>query len=184
MLHVEQNLSNEIVLLLLREELHTRALAKLLDTNHMTVSRKLKKLVKENVLDFKAEGKNKVFFLKKTSEARSLVLAAELYKLSRILVRYPRLRTVIEHLQADPRVSLAVLFGSYASGTADERSDIDIFIESEDRSIKKELEALDSKLSVKLGKFAAESPLGREIRKNHIIIKGAELFYDRLGLFE
>lgn len=184
MLHVEQNLSKEIVLLLLREELHARALAKRLNANHMTVSRKLKELVEGNVLDFRVEGKNKVYFLKKTPEARNFVLAAEFHKLSRTMERYPRLRAIVERVQKDPRINLALLFGSHASGTAGEGSDIDIFIEAGDRRLKDELEALDSNLSVKLGKFSAESPLGKEIEKNHVIFKGAELFYERLGIFK
>ncbi|MEM2875211.1 MAG: nucleotidyltransferase domain-containing protein [Candidatus Hadarchaeales archaeon] len=184
MLHVEQNLSNEIVLAVLRERLHARAIAKRLKANHMTVSRKLKELVEGNVLDFRIEGRNKIFFLKKTPEARNFVLAAELYKLNRAIERYPRLRAVVERIQRDPAIPLALLFGSHASGTADEESDIDIFIESRDRGLKAGLESLDSKLSVKLGKFSVEDPLGREIEKNHIVIKGAELFYDRIGLFK
>jgi len=184
LLHVEQNLSNEMVLFLLRDGLHARALAKRLNVNHMTVSRKLKELMNGNVLDCRVEGRNKVFFLKKTPEARNFILAAELYKLSRTIEEYPRLRPIVEHIQKDPRVNLALLFGSHAGGTADEESDIDIFVESEDRKLKSELESLDSKLSVKLGKFSAESPLGKKIERNHVIIKGAELFYDRLGLFK
>lgn len=180
---MEQNLSYEILAVLLRESLHTRALAKKLNLNHMTVARKLKELVDENVLDFKAEGKNKVYFLKRTLEARGYVLMAELFKLIQLLRRYLRLRTIVEHIQKNPGIRIAVLFGSYASGAADEESDIDLFVETEDRDLKRELELLDSKLSVKIGSLDESSPLMREIEKNHVILKGVELYYERFGPF-
>ena len=42
MFHVEQNLANEIVALLLQADLHPRGLAEKLQTNHMTIARKLR----------------------------------------------------------------------------------------------------------------------------------------------
>lgn len=182
-LHMEQNLSYDIIAALLSQGGHARALAKRLGTNHMTVARKLKELVNENVLDFRVAGKNKVYFLKKTLEARNYALMSELHGLNQTLKRYPRLRNVVEHLQKDPRVNLAVLFGSYAKGTAEEGSDVDVFVETEDRSLKRELELLDSKLSVKIGPYDASNPLMKEIEKSHVILKGVELYYERLGLF-
>jgi predicted nucleotidyltransferase len=183
MLHMEQNLSNDIVAALLGQESHARALAKRLSTNHMTVARKLKELVNENVLDFRIAGKNKVYFLKKTSEARNYALMSELHRLNQTLKQYPRLRNLVDHIQKDPRVNLAVLFGSHAKGTAEEGSDIDVFIETDDRSLKRELELLDSKLSVKIGPYDESNLLMKEIEKNHVILKGVELYYERLGLF-
>ena len=65
LIHMEQNISSEIVDILLGEEIHARALAKRLDINHMTVIRNLKELASENVLEFRKEGRNKVYFLKR-----------------------------------------------------------------------------------------------------------------------
>ncbi|MBU4222794.1 MAG: GntR family transcriptional regulator, partial [Euryarchaeota archaeon] len=62
---MELNISSAILNVLFGEEIHARALAKRLDINHMTVMRNLKELVSENVLEFRKEGRNKVFFLKK-----------------------------------------------------------------------------------------------------------------------
>jgi transcription initiation factor IIE alpha subunit len=52
---MEQNLSFEIVDILLNKEMHTRALAKWLNINHMTTLRLLKGLINNNVLDFRIE---------------------------------------------------------------------------------------------------------------------------------
>jgi len=64
MVHMVQNRDNidlEAILLLLRGENHLRGIAKELNGSHSTVLRKLDRLLKENVLDYKTEGKNKVF---------------------------------------------------------------------------------------------------------------------------
>ncbi len=66
MLHMPQNYYKlKIVEALLRKENHIRALAKQLKTNQTTIARKVKELYNENVVDYKQEGRNKVYFLKK-----------------------------------------------------------------------------------------------------------------------
>ena len=183
MFHMEQNISFEIIDILLGEEMHTRALAKRLNINHMTTLRHLKGLVNDNVLDFRMEGRNKIYFLKKNIESRNYATMTELYKLNRVLKKHPGLRKIIKTIQRNPIISLAVFFGSYAKGTVRENSDIDVFIETEDRKLKQELEILNSRLSVKIGEFDRSSPLITEIEKNHIIIKGAENFYEKIEFF-
>jgi len=183
MLHMEQNLSFEIVEALLRGENHARALAKKLKSNHMTIARKLKELVDKNVLDFRTEGRNKIYFLKKSVEARSCAIMAEHHKINKTLMRYPELRNIVEKVEKNPEIRFAVLFGSYAKGTAGKESDIDLFIETKNRRLKYELELLNSKLSVKIGDYNRSSPLIKEIEKDHVILKGAELYYEKNRLF-
>jgi predicted nucleotidyltransferase len=184
LLHMELNISSEIIDILSGEEIHARALAKMLDTNHMTVIRNLKELVSENVLEFRKEGRNKVYFLKKSMEARNYAFISELYKLNKILKNYPELRKTIKNIQQNKKIGLAVLFGSYARGTANKNSDIDIFIETKDRKLKQELELLNSRLSVKIGEYDRSSPLIKEIEKNHVILKGVEPFYEKTGFLQ
>jgi predicted nucleotidyltransferase len=177
--HMVKNITNEIVLLLSGNNLHTRALAKELNTNHVTVINKLGSLMEENVVDFKQKGKNKVYFLKKSVEARNYVIMAELYKLNNVIRIYPTLRKIIEAIKRHSKITLAILFGSYAKGIAKRDSDIDIFIETRDRNLKKELQLLNSKLSVKIGNYNRANLLIKEIEKNHVIIKGVELYYEK-----
>ena len=71
----QKDYTGEIVLDLLGRSSHLRGIAGHLSINHMTVARRIKDLIKENVVDFRVEGKNKVFFLKKTiGRGRSLLL--------------------------------------------------------------------------------------------------------------
>jgi predicted nucleotidyltransferase len=184
LLHMELNISSEILNVLFGEEIHARALAKRLDINHMTVIRNLKELVSENVLEFRKEGRNKVYFLKKNMESRNYEVISELYKLNKILKNYPELRQTIKKIQQNKKIGLAVLFGSYARGTVNKNSDIDVFIETKDRNLKKELELLNSRLSVKIGEYDRSSPLIKEIEKNHVIIKGAEIFYEKIRFLQ
>ena len=184
LLHMELNISSEILNVLFGEEIHARGLAKRLDINHMTVIRNLKELVSENVLEFRKEGRNKVYFLKKNMEARNYELISELYKLNKTLEKYPELRKIIKDIQQNKEISLAVLFGSYARGTVNKNSDIDVFVETKDRNLKKELELLNSRLSLKIGDYDRSSSLIKEIEKNHVIIKGAEIFYEKIGFLQ
>jgi len=184
MFHVEQNLTNEIVAVLLQTDLHLRGIAEKLHTNHMTIARKLHNLVDENSADYRTEGKNTVYFLKKSIEGRNAAMIAELYKQSRIVSTYPVLRGIFQAVQEMPDIPLALLYGSYAKGLPTKDSDIDIYIETLNSTLKKQLEQRHSLLSVKIGEFDPKSLLIREIIKDHVIIKGVEVYFDKTGFFE
>lgn len=184
MLHMEQkDYKLEIVKILLRGNNHIRGIAKILNTNHMIIVRKIKELFKENAVDFKQEGKNKTYFLKKTIESRVYIYVTEQCKLIQILNKYPILRQIIEKIQKDKRIKLAILFGSYAKNRAKKDSDIDIYIETQNKNIKKELYLIDSRLSIKIGKYDKHSNLIKEIENNHVIIKGVEKYYENNQFF-
>jgi predicted nucleotidyltransferase len=179
---VEQNLTNEIILILQKGDLHPRAIAQGLGTNHMTVTRKLRELAEENCVDRRTEGKNTVYFLKKSIEAKNAVMTAEIYKQSRVLAQYPVLRGIFSTIQAREDIPLALLFGSYAKGTATKESDIDIYIETLNPNNKKDLEQRNSSISIKIGEFDIHDLLVREILKDHVIIRGVERYYDKTGI--
>ncbi len=179
----QKDIKLEILSELAKKQVHLRELAKLLKINHMSVSRRLIELQKENVLDYNQEGKNKRYFIKKTVEAKNYIFMMENYKLNKLIKKYPQLRKVIEKIQENQIIRLAVLFGSYAKGTAKEDSDIDIYIETENKNIKKELSMIDSRLSIKIGKYDSSSFMIKEIEKNHVIIKGAERYYEKNKFF-
>ena len=49
--------------------------------------------------------------------------------------------------------------------------------------LKKEIELIDSRLSVKIGRYDRENLLIKEIESNHIILKGIEQFYEKNRFF-
>jgi len=187
MIHMVQkkdNMELEIILILLKGENHLRGIAKQLEESHSTISRKLRKLPEENAVDYKVEGKNKVFFIKKNFQAKNYVFSAERYKLSKLLKEYPRLSMIIDNILKKCSERMIILFGSYANFNAMKDSDIDIFIETKDRMVKREIELINSKISVNIGSFDQKSPLVKEIIKNHVILRGEEEFYDKIKFFE
>ena len=180
---MEQNCANEIVLQLLREPMHLRALAEALKVNHMTIARKLAVLERDNIVDFTLEGKNKVYFLKRSIEGRNYAIVSEFYRQSQALFEYPVLRGVVRSILIANGISLALIFGSYAKHTSHENSDIDLFIESHDRELKKMLESQNYLLNVKTGPFDMNSPLIREIMSDHIIVKGVEDYFEKTKFY-
>jgi len=150
----------------------------------MTITRKLGQLVDENCADFRTEGKNKVYFLKKSIEGRNAAMIAEIYKQSRIVSTYPVLRGIFQAVQEMQEIPLALLYGSYAKGLPTKDSDIDMYIETLNTDVKKQIEQRHSLLSVKVGEFDPKSMLIREIIKDHVIIKGVEVYFDKTGFFD
>lgn len=187
MVHMVQNRDNidsEIILLLLKSENHLRGLAKQLNESHSTVMRKLDRLVEENVLDYKKQGRNKIFFIRKNLQAKNYVFNAERYKLIKLLKKHKELGIIIDEILKKSNKSLIVLFGSYAKFTVTPDSDIDIYVETKQRKAKEELESVHSKVKIKIGYFDTDSQLIKEIIKNHIILRGVERFYGKTKFFE
>ncbi len=180
----QNNYKGKITEALLKSDNHIRGLAKLLGTNQTTIARKAGELRKENIADFRQEGRNKVFFIKKTLEAKQFVYETEAGRLLELLKRYPYLRRVIELIKKNEKISLAVLFGSHAKGTAGEGSDIDIYIDTADKQIKEEVELIDSRISIKIGRYNKDSLLIKEIEKYHAILKGIEAYYEKNKFFD
>jgi predicted nucleotidyltransferase len=176
------NLDSDIILFLLRGESHVRRLAKQLERSHSTVLRRLNDLLEENVLDYKMEGRNRVFFIKKNLQAKTHVFNAEHYKLMNLLKKYPEFGVIVEDILKRCDEKLIIVFGSYAKFMAKKESDIDVFVETRNSRTKEELEAIHSKINAKIGKFDLDSPLIKEIVKNHVILRGVEDFYEKTKL--
>ena len=184
MVQNKNNLDLETILILLKNKTHLREIARTLNESHSTILRKINELVKENVLDYKKEGKNKVFFIKNNLKAKNYVYSAEIHKLNILLRKHPELSIIFEDIKKNFSKGMIILFGSYAKGIPKKDSDVDIYLETNDNSLKNTIKAINSKLSIKIGKFDTKSSLIKEIIKNHIIIRGLEDFYERVEFFK
>jgi predicted nucleotidyltransferase len=180
----KNNLDMEILLVLIKDKTHLREIARLIKESPSTVLRKLNELIKENILDFKIEGKNKVFFIKNNLQAKNYVYGAERYKLNKLIKKYSPLSVILDSVINNSESSLVILFGSYSKFIAKKDSDIDIYLETENKKEKDEVECINSSINVKVGKFDVNSLLIKEIIKNHVILKGVEEFYERIKFFE
>jgi len=173
----------EIMLLLIGEELHGRIISKKLKANLSSVQNHLELLRNLNVIDYKTVGKNNIYYIKKSLSAQKYVYNAENYKLLRIIEKYPFLEPLIMDIIGQD-VKLIILFGSFAKLIAKDDSDIDVYVETQRKDLKNSMESINSRLSVKIGAFDMRSLLIKEIVKNHIILKGVEDYYDRIGFFK
>lgn len=177
MLHMSQ-INYNIILDLIKQDNHIRGIANHLNTNQTTIARKVKELEEQNIIDYRNEGKNKVYFIKETLEKTIYVKIIEQNKILNAIKKYPKIRQISEKINSNKQIKLAIIFGSYAKNNIDKNSDIDIYIETESIEIKKMIELIDSKLSVKIGKFDINSILAKEIIKDHIILKGIDRYYE------
>jgi predicted nucleotidyltransferase len=184
MVQKRNNLNFEIILILIKGNNHIRRIAKNLGESHSTILRRLNELVKENVIDYKFEGRNKVFFIKKNLQAKSYVFNAERYKQIKLLKKYPELSVIAEDILKECHENLIIIFGSYAKFVAKENSDIDVYVETKDKKVKEKLESIHSRISVKIGNFDLNSLLIKEIIKDHVILKGVEEFYEKIKFFD
>ncbi len=181
MVQKRDNMELDIVELLLKGDTHMRSVARKLGESHSTILRKLSNLKKENVIDFRKEGKNKIFFLKQNLVSHTYILQAELHKLTKLLRYNPELSIIFEEILKKTDERLIILFGSYAKGIAKKESDIDMYIETKSRNVQRNVQEIHSKINVKIGVFERKSPLIKEIIKDHIILRGSEVFYEYIS---
>lgn len=166
----------EIVALLQKESLHLRSIAKSLAIPLSTAMRATHFLTSENVIDYKKQGRNKEFFLKETNERRIYEYMAEKYKLLKLLQK-PVLRRYVQQILSQTNNELVILFGSYAKGAENEQSDIDVYVETKDASMKSTIGSISEKISVKIGSFEKSSDIGREIIKDHVVLQNLDRYF-------
>lgn len=178
------NYEYEIILLLLKKEMHGREISKELKTSLTRVQSILNNLRELNIVDYKAEGKNHIYFIRKNLKSKTYILNAENYKLLVLLQKYPFLEEILKEVILQCPEIMIVLFGSYSKGNPKENSDVDLYLETTNKLVKRKIELINGKISVKFGKFEKEDLLVKEIISNHVIIQGAEIFYERSKFFE
>jgi len=180
----QKRIDYEIILKLINKDSHLRALSKELDIPITTLFRKMNPLVDANVLVAKSEGRNKVFSLRDSVEAKSMVFISEHYKFLKLIHEYPVLKLIFRDVLKESTSDVIILFGSYAKFNANEHSDIDIFILSMDKSEKKKIEMVNTKIKVNISsELNEENLLVQEIVKDHVIIKGVEKYYEKKRIF-
>lgn len=184
MVQIKDNIEFEILLVLLRGKFHLREISRILKKSHTTILRKINLLTEKNILDYKKEGKNNVYFIKKNIASKHFIYQVEHYKLLKIIEKYPKLAIILDDISEKIGEEIIILFGSYAKFSAKEDSDIDIYVESNKKELKEKLRQISSKISLKMGIFDSNSLLIKEIIKNHVILKGVEKLYDKTKFFE
>ena len=110
------------------KSLHVRAIAKLLDTSHVTRLPYLKELEKNKILTSKKVGKNKEYTLNPDNILTKYYLTvSEKLETIKYLQKNFLIKKVSQHLININLQGAVVLFGSYSKNIATETSDIDLF---------------------------------------------------------
>lgn len=170
-----------------KKEFHIRETAKLLSLSSRTAKTTLEFLENKGVIESKKIGNIKSYRLKNNDTSRRYLVFTEQYKAISFLENDLLIKEAVEKIS--PSINgIGVVFGSYAKGISDEESDLDIFIagEYDIEAVKKVSKNLGIEISVKcypLNTFEKKLKTGiliKEVLKNHIVFKNAELFIEKV----
>jgi len=104
-----------------------REMARKLNVNHQTVLNHLNLLVENNILAYERKGRNKEFSSNLDNiNTKLLIDAAEALKSYAFLSKEQKIKIIIQEIKKV--VDTIIVFGSYAKGLYDKKSDLDLLI--------------------------------------------------------
>ncbi len=174
-------------------QFHIRQMGKLIGKSHVSLLPYLKELEKSRVLISKEVGKSKVFSLNlDNNQVRELLSVAEKKKSLELLGKEIFIKKIYEEfVKLDLNGSL-VLFGSYASKTHTEESDVDLLYlgdlkESDSKKIKelgkiykKEIHFVSMDFKQFREQLSEQGALAKEVIGNHIVLYNQDLFVNEV----
>jgi predicted nucleotidyltransferase/predicted transcriptional regulator len=193
------NETNQLLMYLFskKEDLVTiREISINLNIPYMTLSRLIKKLSKQELVEIKKKGSNYLckINLKYSLLKHYLIISSE--EISKDYLSKQPIISMIKKIFIENNKSKysAVLFGSYAKNKQEKHSDIDIMFISEDKkgveTIKKEIAHYEKLYEVEINYLiftprqfnemmnSSEENVGKQILKNNIILHNPELFWE------
>ncbi|MGV8151348.1 MAG: nucleotidyltransferase domain-containing protein [Candidatus Woesearchaeota archaeon] len=153
-------------------QLYMREIARMSGLDIKIVSRELKVLLDNNVMDYEIRGKIKLYHWKNTFETEALIIATEAYRSQKFLEKHE----ILELMDLN-KITDFIIFGSYAKNLENKHSDIDIVIFSKKTDkIEKLLDDISKKIHkqyISFGEFTAlyrkDTVLAREILRSHVL---------------
>lgn len=159
------------------KEVHIKELARRLKISPQTANYYLKFYKKENILEERKKGNLLLYSLLDNSLTRQLKIFYILDVLSSFAKKF----------SVENKITSLVLYGSHASGTYDENSDIDLLVISQqkkfnldevkkiERKIKKEVKIVVLSLGEWRNLKRKKDKFAQSILLNHILLFGAEI---------
>jgi len=169
------------------KEYYIREVEKLLKISPRTAQLILEDLENKGVIESKMRGKIKSYKLKISDLSKRYLIFVEQYKSIAFMGKNLLVKEVIEKIS--PFIAgIGIIFGSYAKGMFYKESDLDVFVAGNygKEEIKKVSRNLGIDISVKCYSLKIferninQDILLKEIFKNHIIFKNAELFIEKV----
>ena len=147
--------------------------------NQKTVSNYLNSLEKENILRSKTQGKNKLYFLNLDNMeiVKNFIISVEHIRTINFYKKNILIKEIAEKLQNHIK-GIAIIFGSYVKNTQKKDSDLDILIigKAKEKEIDNISKIYKKEINLNIYPNLEQDILTKEVIKNHIIIKNAELF--------
>ena len=165
------------------KNLYIREVNRLLNISPRTAQLILNSLESKGVLESIFRGKIKSYFLRKNSTSKNYLILAESYKTTLFMSNNPIVREIVEKIL--PLISgIGLIFGSYAKGTQNKESDLDIFVigyieNNKIREISKTYQIEINLVVYPLEKYKSvinKDILVKEVLENHIAIKNIDGF--------
>ena len=174
-------------------QFHIRLMAKLIGKSHVSLLPHLKEFEKDKMLISKEVGRSKVYSLNlNNNQVREFLSFAEKKKSLELLNKEIFIKKIYEEfINLDLNGSL-ILFGSYASKTHTEESDIDLLYlgnlkESEGKKIKelgkiykRDIHLVSMNIKQFREQLSKQGALIKEIINNHIILCNHDLFINEV----
>ena len=136
-----------------------------------TVSRGLNKLLENNIISYKIEGRNKLFYidLEKLS-SKNILNIIENHKSLKFILENKDISVILDDVLST--CNGIIVFGSYAKGTATDKSDIDIIIFGS----KKKIDDIKRRYVAEINEhYSSYNEFGRLLKKeNPLAIEATE----------
>ena len=168
-------------------EYYIREVEKLLKISPRTAQLILEDLENKGIIESRVKGKIKSYKLKINELSKRYLTFAEQYKSIAFMGENLLVKEAIEKIS--PFINgIGIIFGSYAKGTSNKESDLDIFVAGnyEKEEIKRVSINLGIEISVKcypldiFEKNISRDILLKEILKNHIVFINIEQFIQKV----
>jgi len=174
-------------------QFHIRLMAKLIGKSHVSLLPHLKEFEKNKMLISKEVGKSKVYSLNlNNNQVREFLSFAEKKKSLELLNKEIFVKKIYEEFISLDLSGSLILFGSYASKTHTEESDMDFLYlgnlkESEGKKIKelgkiykREIHLVSMNIKQFREQLSKQGALIKEIINNHIILCNHDLFINEV----
>jgi len=167
-------------------EVYIREVCRYLPISRGTAQTALEYLEGKQVLRSVTRGRTRLFSLQQGNNTRDFCILAETYRKICFGEEEPFIAGVLGRII--PLIEgCGAVFGSHAGGTADEDSDLDLFIAGECRRDEIERVGKTYGLPIHLTVYPLEifdrslhtDPFLREVLRNHVLIKGTEHFVEQ-----
>lgn len=156
-------------------------IARIYNLNQKSVYLFLESLEKDSILLSEFQGKNKLYFFNKDNKelVKHFICVVEHSRTINFFKKNPELKFIFHKILPHINGTL-VVFGSYAKNIQKEDSDLDLFVlgHFNEKEIDIISKTFNMDVNIKFQKRYKDDTLTKEIKKNHIIVKGIEKFIE------